>query len=384
MAEKEDYYDILGVSKDASQEEIKKAFRKLARKHHPDANPDDPEAESKFKKINEAYKVLSDPEKRRTYDQFGHAGTSGGQTGFDPRDFGGFEGFEGDIHDIFESFFGGGGRQGGRRQRSTRGRDIETTINVTFEEAAFGAEKEVSVSRAETCPTCEGSGARPGTQPETCSQCGGAGRVRSTQQTPFGQFVSTRTCPKCQGKGQVISDLCPECRGRGQVRKTRTVEINVPSGVEDGMRLRLAGEGESGERGGPRGDLYVRVRVKSHPQFEREGNTVLYDLDVSMVEACLGATKEVPSLDSTEEVTIKPGTQHGETITIQEKGIPYLKKYGRGDQVVRVHVNVPRDLNDEEKELLAQFAELRGEEVNEPQEGFFKRMHRAFSRNNDE
>jgi len=382
---KRDYYDILGVPKDASPEQIKKAYRNLARENHPDANPDDPQAEEKFKKINEAYQVLSDPEKRRAYDQFGHTGSAGGgfngARGFDPRDFGGF----GDFEDIFESFFGGG-RARGRRRGPSRGGDVEATLSVSFEEAAFGAEKEIKVSRAESCPTCGGSGAEPGTEPETCSQCGGSGRVRSARNTPFGQFVSTRTCPECQGQGHVIEDLCPECRGRGQVRRTRTVEVNVPSGIEDGMRLRLSGEGESGQRGGPRGDLYVRVRVESHPDFHREGNNVISDLDVSMVEACLGTIKEVKTLDGSEEVSIEPGVQHGETITLRDKGIPYLKGYGRGDHIARINVRIPSNLSDEEKGLLMEFAQMRGEEIEEPPEGFFERVHRAFSRskNKDE
>lgn len=386
MPGKKDYYEVLGVPRDASQEEIKKAYRKLARKHHPDANPDDPQAEEKFKRINEAYQVLSDPEKRRAYDQFGHTGSTGGgfngARGFDPRDFGGFGDFE-DINDIFESFFGGG-RAKGRRRGPTRGSDIEATLSISFEEAAFGAEKEVKVSRAESCPTCGGSGAEPGTEPETCSQCGGSGRVRSARNTPFGQFVSTRTCQECQGRGQVIRDLCPECRGKGQVRRTRTVQVNVPSGIEDGMRLRLSGEGESGQKGGPRGDLYVRVKIKSHPDFEREGNDVLADLEVSMVEASLGTKKQVDTLEGAEEVTIKPGVQHGDTITLRDKGIPYLKGYGRGDHIVRIKVRVPRKISPEQKDLLLEFARLRGEEVEEPQEGFFERVHRAFSRNKDE
>lgn len=380
-----DYYEVLGVSRDASQEEIKKAYRRLARKHHPDANPDDPDAETRFKEINEAYQTLSSPEKRRAYDQFGQTagGTgTGGFEGFNASDFGGFSDFE-DLNDIFEAFFGGGGTRT-RGRRAARGRDLEVVLELDFEQAAFGCTEEVVISRSERCPTCEGSGARPGSQPKTCPGCNGTGRVSSTRSTPLGQFVASRTCPECHGRGEVIEDYCPECMGRGTVRRKRTVEVNVPAGVESGMRLRLAGEGESGSNGAPRGDLYVRVRVRRHPVFSREGNDVHSAVKISMVEACLGSAREIDTLDGEESITVKPGTQHGDTIKLRDKGIPYVRGYGRGDHIVTFGVVIPRKLSEEERDLLEQFAALRGEEISVPgDEGFINRVKRAFNRGAD-
>lgn len=387
MPAERDYYEILGVSRSASRDEIKRAYRKLAREYHPDANPDDPEAETKFKQINEAYQVLSDPEKRRTYDQYGHAAAGGSQSGgfggFDARGFEGFEGFD-DINDIFEAFFGGGARSQ-RSRGARRGRDMEANLELSFEEAAFGCKKEVEITRSETCPTCDGDGARPGTQPETCPECGGSGRVRSARNTPLGQFMTTRTCPRCRGQGRVISDYCPECVGRGRVRKKRTVQVEVPAGVDNGMRLRLGGEGERGEGAAPSGDLYVKIRVSSHPTFNRRGDDVHAELRLSMVEACLGARKEVETLHGKEKISIKPGTQSGDTHRIRDKGIPRLRGYGQGDHIVEVKVVIPRKLSDEEKELLMEFAALRDEDQDLAEhEGFFNRVRKAFNRGGDD
>jgi len=378
-----DYYEILGVSPDASQEEIKKAYRRLARESHPDANPDDPNAEARFKEISEAYRVLRDPESRRQYDQFGKAGSTAGAGGFDPNDFGfggGFGGFE----DIFDAFFGGGARR--RQAGPMRGPDLEVRLRVEFTEAAFGAERHVEIDREEPCPTCEGTGAKPGTQPRTCAQCSGTGQVRTTQRTPLGQFMSTGPCPTCNGSGQIIDELCPECRGRTRVKRRRKIKVKVPAGVESGMRLRVAGEGGPGERGGPPGDLYVRVDVRPHRAFERRGNDVYSTLKISIAEAALGTKRSVDTLDGQQEVKVAAGTQHGATVRLRDKGIPFLRGYGRGDHVVQVEVEIPRDLTDEQKRLLLDFAESRGETIDPPEEGFFERMKRAFGRgvgNND-
>ena len=387
MPAAKDYYEILGVSRDASEKDIKKAYRKLARKYHPDANPDDPEAETRFKQINEAYQVLNNPEKRRAYDQFGHAASgrsqAGGFGGFDARDFGGFGDFE-DLNDIFDAFFGGGTRSSRGSRRPQRGRDVEVSLNISFEEAAFGCEKELEIARAETCPTCDGSGAKPGTEPEVCPECDGAGRVNAQRNTPLGQFVTSRTCPRCHGQGKIISDLCPECRGRGQVRRKRKVKVDVPAGVEDGMRLRLTGEGEVGESGAPNGDLYVRIRVQPHEEFKRRGNDVHVEMKISMTEASLGAKREVETLHGTETIRIKQGTQNGDTLALRDKGIPYLRGYGHGDHIITFRVVTPRNLTDEERQLLAEFAALRGEEIDQAgSEGFINRVRRAFTRGDD-
>ena len=374
MPDGKDYYEVLGVSRDASEKDIKSAYRRLARKHHPDANPGDPEAESRFKQINEAYQTLTNPEKRSAYDQFGSAGAQGFGGGFDPSDFGGF----GDLGDIFDAFFGGGGRGQGRGRRPTRGRDVEIAVTLDFSTAAFGVDREVEVARAENCPTCDGSGASPGSSPKTCSQCEGSGRVNASRNTPFGQFVTSSTCPRCHGQGKIIEDLCPECRGRGRTQRKRRIEVSIPAGVEDGMRLRVSGEGEMGGLGGPNGDLYIRIRVKPHPEFVRRGNDVHSEITISMVEACLGGKREVETLDGTQDITVKPGTQNGDTMTLRDKGIPYVQGYGRGNHVLTFRVSIPTDLSDQEKSLLMEFASSRGETLDVPDEGFIKRVRRAF------
>ncbi|HHU85848.1 MAG: molecular chaperone DnaJ [Pelotomaculaceae bacterium] len=375
--DKRDYYEVLGVSRNATSDEIKKAYRKLARKYHPDANPGDKDAEAKFKEISEAYVVLSDPEKRAGYDRFGHAGADG-------QGFGGFEGFGdfGGLGDIFEMFFGGGGRTR-RRTGPERGQDIRTDMEISLEEAAFGLEREVKVPRVETCGTCGGSGAAAGSKPKTCLACAGTGQVQFTQSTPFGRIVQSRTCDRCRGTGQVIEKPCPTCRGAGSVRKTRSIKVKVPPGVDNGSRLRLAGEGEAGTRGGPPGDLYVYIHVKQHKLFRREGDDLICEIPLSFVQAALGDEIDVPTLEGKEKLKIPEGTQPGTVFRIRGKGVPHLSGFGRGDQHVRIKVMIPGKLSEKQKELLREFARLdNGESVQgKGQAGdksFFEKMKDAF------
>lgn len=374
-----DYYEILEVPKGASDEEIKKAYRKLAKKYHPDVNKENPkEAEAKFKEVNEAYEVLSDSQKRSAYDQFGHAGV-------DPNGFGGygsgFNGFGdinfGDIGDIFETFFGFGGGTSKKKGGPKRGTDIRVQQEITFEEAAFGIKKEVTISRMETCPNCNGSGAKPGTKPVTCSACNGAGQVQYKRATPFGQFVKTEVCSQCGGEGTVIPNPCEVCRGKGQTRKNIKVEINIPQGIDDGQIIRHTGLGDFGVKGGPPGDLYVTIRVKPHVLFKREGINVICDIPITFVHAALGAEIDVPTLDGKVKQMIPEGTQSGTVIRLKGKGIPQMRGHGRGDQLVRVVVEVPKKLNEKQKEILKQFADASGEEVYEQRKSFFDKMKDA-------
>lgn len=371
---KRDYYEVLGVSRDASKEEIKKAYRKLARKYHPDANPNDKQAAEKFKEINEAYHVLMDDEKRAAYDRFGHAATDG-QGGFE--DFGGFSGFGtdfGGLGDIFDMFFGGGRRRTGPQ----RGADIRVDIELSLEEAAFGLERDIKVPRTEDCGTCGGSGAAPGTKPRPCMQCGGTGQVQFAQNTPFGRVVQSRTCDRCRGKGTIIEKPCPTCHGTGQVRRTRTIHIKIPAGVDNGSRLRVPGEGEAGTRGGPRGDLYVYIRVKPHKFFKREGNDIICEIPISFVQAALGDELEVPTLEGKVSLKIPEGTQTGTVFRLRGKGIPDINGYGRGDQHVKVRVVTPTKLNEQQRKLLREFGRSMGEEPKEAEKGFFEKMRDAF------
>lgn len=374
---KRDYYEVLGVARDASQEEIKKAYRKLARKYHPDANKNDPGAADRFKEIAEAAAVLGDPDRRAQYDRFGHAGP-GGQ-GFDFEDIfrnagfggGGFGGFG----DLFEVFFGGGQARYGPR----RGQDLRYDMTITFREAAFGTEREIKAPRTESCDKCNGSGAAPGTHPKTCPQCNGRGQISTAQQTPFGRFVQTRPCERCRGVGRIVETPCPECRGTGQVRRMRALQVKVPAGVDDEFRLRLVGEGEAGMRGGPPGDLYVYINVTPDKFFEREGNHVFCDLPVSFVQAALGDEVDVPTLDGTTTIRIPEGTQTGTSFRLRGRGIPYLNGGGRGDQLVRVRVVTPTRLNEKQKELLREFGREAGSKLQAEEKGFFKKIKDAFS-----
>jgi len=361
-----DYYEILGVARNASQDEIKAAFRRLARQYHPDVS-NEPNAEERFKEINEAYAVLSDPQKRTAYDRFGHAGVGSGAGGFGGTgDFG-----MGDFADLFEEIFGFGGfaRAWGQttRQRPRRGRDLQISLTLEFEEAVFGAEKEVRFTRNETCHTCQGTGAAPGTQPQTCQTCRGSGRVRQTRTTFFGTMVQETACPTCNGRGEIITKPCPTCNGRGIERRTVHKVVKVPPGVDTGTQIRMAGEGEPGEHGGPAGDLYIKIKVKPHRYFQRKGDDIILNLNINIAQAALGAEVTVPTVDGETSLRIPAGTQPGQTFRLRGKGVPRLQRNGRGDQIVIVNIEIPKHLNAQQRELMEALAESLGTEV-KPQE----------------
>ncbi|MCI5832487.1 MAG: molecular chaperone DnaJ [Clostridiales bacterium] len=373
MAEKRDYYEVLGVSKNASEDEIKRAYKKLARKYHPDMNPGDKEAEEKFKEVNEANEVLSNPEKKAKYDQFGFAGVDpnygAGQGGY-----GGAGGFDfGDLGDIFGSFFGGGFGGGGRRNPNApqRGESIRASLSVEFTEAAFGCEKSITIDRSEQCPTCKGKGCAPGTTPEVCTQCHGTGTVTQAQRTPFGMMQSQTVCPKCRGKGQIIHQPCPDCRGAGAVRKRRTIQVNIPAGIDNGQTISLRGQGHSGKNGGPAGDLLITVMVRPHEIFRRDGTAVFCEAPITFTQAVLGGTLEIPTIDGKVKYDIPEGTQTGTVFRLRGKGIPVLNGRGRGDQYVTVNIETPRNLNREQKEALKKFSESLGEGNYEKHKNFF-------------
>ncbi len=350
---------MLGLSKGASDEDIKKAFRQMAKKYHPDLHPDDKDAEAKFKEVNEAYEVLSDPDKKAKYDQFGHAAFD--QSGFGG---GGFSGFDDiDLGDIFGSIFGGafGGGASTRRNGPRRGQDLRVGVTVSFEEAAFGCEKEVSVSRIETCDECGGNGCEKGTTPERCSACGGTGTVTRQQRTPFGVMQTQSECSACGGTGKIIHQPCKKCKGQGLVRRNTKVKVKIPAGIDDGQSISMRGKGHAGLNGGGPGDLLIGVTVIPHPFFEREGNAVLYTLPISIVQAALGCEAEVPTLDGKVKYSVPEGTQHGTTFRLRGKGIPNLRGGGRGDEYVTVQVTVPTGLSSEQKELLKKLGDSLGE-----------------------
>lgn len=370
MAEtKRDYYEVLGVQKNATDEELKKAYRQLAKKYHPDANPNNKEeAEKKFKEVNEAYEVLSDKQKRSMYDQFGHSGPNGYSSDFSG--FSGFDGFSGfgggnggfdvDLGDIFSSFFGGSTRSQ-RQNGPVRGRDLRVRVEIAFEEAAFGITKEITINRDEQCDTCHGSGCKPGTSTETCKVCNGSGQVKSVQNTILGSFSSVRTCEHCGGSGKIISTPCVDCKGRGTVRKQRKIKVNIPAGIDNGQIISLRGEGEPGLRGGGPGDLYITVNVKPHSVFTRKGDSLFCNVHISFAQAALGAIIDVPTLSGAEQYDLAEGTQTGSIFTLKGKGIKNINGRGTGDLYFTVIVDVPKKLNGEQRELLKKFAEISGE-----------------------
>lgn len=376
--EKRDYYEVLGLEKSASDDEIKKAYRKLAKKYHPDLNPGDKEAEAKFKEVGEAYEVLSDSEKRSRYDQFGFAGVDpnygagdGGFGGFG----GGFGGFDVDLGSIFNDFFGGGASTSSRRNGPRKGENVRAAVTLTFEEAAFGCEKEVSASRIENCAKCSGTGSADGSEPITCSNCGGSGVVRTVRQTAFGAMQQQTSCPKCGGTGKTVKDPCPTCRGKGKVRKNKKITVKVPAGVDNGQAVRVSGEGSVGTQGGSNGDLLVEVNVLPHAIFQREGSDVICEMPITFVQAALGGDLEVPTLDGKVRYNIPEGTQTGTTFRLRNKGIPVVGYSGRrGDQYVTVVVETPKNLSKEQKDILRKFAETEGEEGYAKRKSFFDKV----------
>jgi molecular chaperone DnaJ len=352
MAVKRDYYEVLGVPRNASHEDIKKAFRKLAFQYHPDRNKDDGASE-KFKEVNEAYEVLSDADKRAAYDRFGHAGAEGifGGRGFDGFDFGGFG-------DIFEAFFGGTGTTA--RHTSRRGNDLRYSVSLTFEEAALGCEREIEISRTELCSTCRGTRARPGSQPTRCTTCDGTGQVRRVQRSLFGQFINTSVCPQCRGEGKIVTDSCPDCRGSGFQKHKRKIMVKVPAGIDDGNGIRLSGEGDAGFRGGSPGNLYVVVTVKKHRFFTREGDNIIYELPVNFAQAALGVEVAVPTLYGEAKLKIPAGSQTGRVFKLRDKGVPHLRSMGRGDQLVLLRVVTPESLSKEQRRLFEELSKSLG------------------------
>ena len=367
---KRDYYDVLGVGRGASGDDIKKAYRKLARQYHPDVNKDSG-AEARFKEVNEAYEVLSDDKKRAAYDRFGHAATEGGYSS----DFSGFGGFA----DIFEEFFGGFGSRSARRG-PRRGADLRHDLSIDFLEAAMGAEKEIEIARHETCARCRGIGAEPGTSPVRCNTCNGTGEVRRVQQSVLGSFVNVTTCPTCRGEGETIPITCVECRGNKYVRVARKLTVKIPAGVDSGTQIRLAGEAEPGENGGPPGNLYVILDVRPHPYFRRKDDDVVVEVALNVAQAALGDMVVVPTLDGEETIDIPAGTQPGKVIRLRSKGIPHLRRAGRGDQLVVIQVSIPSSLTGEQKRLFSELSKTLGREViAQNEKGFFDKLKNLFS-----
>ncbi|MBR2216572.1 MAG: molecular chaperone DnaJ [Selenomonadaceae bacterium] len=393
MSEKRDYYEVLGVNKNATDAEIKRAYKKMILKYHPDRNPDNKEeAREKSKEINEAYDVLKDPQKKAQYDRFGHAAFEGGNAGggftggfdFGGFDFGGFSGGGrssggggGAFDDILDMFFNGGGR-GNRKAGPQRGSDLRYDLEISFEDAAFGKEVELNVPRTENCETCHGTGAKPGTSPEECPVCHGSGQQQFATNTPFGRMVNTRTCSRCGGSGKIVKEPCSECHGNGKKQVTRKVKVKIPKGVDQGSRVRVNGGGQAGTRGGENGDLYVYIFVKEHKIFRRQGDDVIVEVPISFVQAALGDKVQVPTLDGPVELSIPAGIQSGKVLRVRDKGVPHLRGSGRGDQHVVVKVLTPQKLSNRQKELLREFGELSGDNVNPEQKSFMDTIKNLF------
>ena len=386
MATKRDYYEVLGVNKNATDDELKKAYRKLAKKYHPDANPDNKkEAEMKFKEVNEAYENLSDPQKRRMYDQFGHDGPQGfggaggpfgGQNGYYSYTSSGFDGFGdfGDLGDIFSSFFGGGfgGRNSSKQRGPRKGADLNVRMDITFEQAFLGVEKEIIITRDEECTHCHGSGAKPGTSPIKCPTCNGTGKVTGVQNTILGQMQTTRTCTACHGTGEIINQPCEICRGKGKVRKQPKIKVKIPAGIDDNQTVVLRGEGEPGEKGGPKGDLYITVKIKRHSIYTRKGNNVLCEVPITITQAALGAELEIPMVDGTKEkYKIPEATQTGSKFTIRNKGFKSINSTSYGDFIFTVTVQTPKRLSKEQRDLLVQLARTMNEQPPIKKRGLF-------------
>ena len=380
MSQKRDYYEVLGVSKSATDDELKKAYRKLAKQYHPDANPNNKEeAEEKFKEINEAYETLSDPQKRKMYDQFGPDGPAGfgGGTGGGSYYTSGFDGFSdfGDLGDIFSSFFGGGfGSRNSRRNNNgpVQGADLKCSVDITFEESFLGTEKEIVINRSETCTTCGGNGAKPGTVIDKCNVCGGTGQIRQVQNTILGQMQTTRTCSNCNGTGKVIKQPCENCRGKGKIRKQAKIKVKIPAGIDDNQTIVLRGEGEAGSRGGAKGDLYIVIKVKKHSIYTRSGNDVYCTIPITFTQATLGADIEIPMVDGTKEIfKIPEGTQPGTKFTIRNKGFKSISSSSQGNYVFNVQVQVPKRLTKEQRDLLNQLARTMNEQPPVKKKGIF-------------
>lgn len=369
MAPKRDYYEVLGVSRNCSQQEIKKAYRRLARECHPDVNPGDKQAEERFKEVAEAYAVLSDPAKRAQYDRFGHQAPGGFDVNFDSF-FGGFT----DIFDVFDSFTG----RRTRRQGVERGSDLRHELTIELEEAAKGVTKTIQIVRLSTCEECGGSGAASGTSPQTCSTCGGVGQVRATRESFFGYMSTVTTCPTCGGSGRYIPHPCPSCGGNGRERRKQKINIDIPAGVDDGYRIRVPGEGDAGPNGGPPGDLYVDIFVRPHPVFRRDNQHIFVEKEISFAQAALGDIVQVPTLDGMEELRIPPGTQPGATLKLRNKGMPSLRSNGRGDEYIIIKVVIPTKLTRRQRELLLEFAKASDEEVTPQDKSAFQRVKDAF------
>ena len=388
MAEKRDYYEVLGLKKGASEDEIKKAFRKMAMKYHPDRNPGDKTAEEKFKEVNEAYSVLSDPDKKSKYDRFGHAGVDpnagfGGAGGFGG--FGGAGGFGG-FDDIFDMFggmfsggFGGGARQQQRRANQPRkGRDLQKAITITFEEAAFGVKKQIEISKYVPCETCKGEGTKPGTSKKTCPKCNGSGQVTQSQRTPFGQFQSVTTCDQCGGTGQIIEEPCPDCKGTGRVRKNIKISIDVPAGVDNESVIQIRGQGEPGTNGGPAGDLYIVITVRPHKLFKREGDDLFIEMPVSFDQAALGADLVVPTLEGKVSYKIPAGTQPGTVFRLRDKGVKHLRRESKGDMYVKIVLEVPTKLNGKQKKAVSEMAKTLTDDCYQKKGGFAEKLKEMF------